>query len=137
MANYVQSNNSVSSSYQNFFLSKVPEGDDFIIFASEDYYYCVYGSYDNGNFNDSTLIRISRTYGSQGVVDYINESTTTVTIRYEYYSYSNIGIGTLVYSPGIYQNQLTHDSIQTVLLFIILLVTVGFNVIRKRWIDVN
>lgn len=137
MANYVQTNSSVSSAYQNFFLSHVPEGEDFIIFATDDYYYCVYGSYDNGTFNDSTLIRISRTYGSQGVVDYISESTTTVSVSYEYYTYSNVGIGTLVNSPGIYQNQLTHESIQTVLLFIILLVTVGFNVIRKRWIDVN
>lgn len=135
MANYVQTNNSVSAAYQNFFLSKVPEGKDYIIFSSEDYYNCVYGSYDGSRFNDSTLIRISRSYGSQGVVSYIDESSTSVSIGYEYYSYSNVGIGTLLTSPDVYNKQLIHDSIQTILLFTILLVTIGFNIIRKRWID--
>ena len=135
MANYTQSNSSVSSSYYNFFLSKVPEGEDYLIFSTDDYYYCVYGSYDGKRFNDSTLIRVSRTYGNQGVVSYIEEANTTVTIGYEYYSYSNIGVGTYINPPDVYNKQLIHNSLQTILLFTILLVTIGFNIIRKRWID--
>lgn len=135
MATYTQSNNSVSSSYYNFFLSKVPDGEDFIIFATEDNYICIYGNYDSGNkFEDTTVIKISRTYGNQGTVTYSDETTSNFSISYEYYIYSNIGVGTFISSPRVSTNALTHDVIQTSLLLTLLFCFIGFNVIKKRWI---
>lgn len=135
MATYTQSNNSVSSSYYNFFLSQVPDGEDFIIFATEDNYICIYGDYSSDSkFDDTTVIKISRTYGNQGTVTYSDETTSNFNISYEYYTYSNIGIGTYISSPRDSTYALTHDVIQTSLLFTLLLCFVGFNVIKKRWI---
>lgn len=136
MANYTQYNSSVGTAYQNFFLSKVPEGSDYVIFAMEDYYICIYGDHSSDtSFTDSTVIKISRTYGNQGEVTYVEESNTTYSISYEYYSYSNVGIGTYLVSPYVQQNNYLQSNLQTGILFILLLVSIGFNVIRKRWID--
>lgn len=134
MANYVQSNSSVSSSYQQFFLSKVPIGDDYIIFSTDDYYICVHGDYNGTAFSNSTLIKISRSYGNQGSVSYSTESSTTVTINYEYYSYSNIGTGTLLVSPQQSINNFESTNYIFISLFAFILLFVGFNVIKKRWI---
>lgn len=134
MANYVQSNNSVGSSYQQFFLSKVPIGDDYIIFATEDYYICVHGEYNGINFLNSTVIKISRTYGSQGSVTYTNEDSTTFSISYEYYSYSNIGTGTILSSPQDLNNSYQISNYTFVCVFVFVLLFLGFNVIKKRWI---
>lgn len=134
MANYVQSNNSVSSAYQQFFLSKVPIGDDYLIFSTEDYYICVHGDFTGTNFLNSSVIKISRNYGSQGSVTYSSEDSTTVTINYEYYSYSNIGTGTLLVSPQQSINNFESTNYIFISLFAFLLLFVGFNVIKKRWI---
>ena len=135
MASYTQTNNSVGSSYYNFFLSKVPDGEDYIIFAVDGYYICIYGDYSSGNtFTDSTVIKISRTQGSQGTVSYSEENTTTFNIGYEYYSYSNIGTGTYLASPRFAEYTANHSIIQTSLLFALVLIVIGFNVIKKRWI---
>lgn len=136
MANYVQTNASVGSTYQNFFLSKVPEGSDYVIFAMDDYYICIYGVHgSDSSFTDSTVIQISRSYGNQGEVTYIEEDNTTYSITYEYYSYSNVGVGTFLVSPYVEQHNYLHANLQTSLLFILVLVSIGFNVVRKRWID--
>lgn len=135
MAAYTQTQNSVSSSYYNFFLSKVPEGEDYIIFAVDGYYICIYGNYTSDNtFEDSTVIRISRSSGSQGIVSYHEEDTTTFTINYEYYSYSNIGTGTYLADPRATEYTKNFSMIHTSLLFALVLLFVGFNVIKKRWI---
>lgn len=135
MATYTQSNNSVSSSYYNFFLSKVPDGEDYIIFATENDYICIYGDYISGNkFDDTTVIKISRSYNNQGTVTYVDENTSNFNISYEYYTYSNIGYGTYISSPRVSTNALTHDVIQTSLLLTLLFCFIGFNVIKKRWI---
>lgn len=136
MANYTQYNGSVGSSYYNFFLSQVPHGEDYIIFRIEDYYICIYGEYQGNNtFKDSTVITISTGYNQQGIVSTVNESTTTYTISYEYYTYSNIGTGTILVSPQENINIARHETLQTSILFVLLLCFIGFNVIRKRWID--
>lgn len=134
MSNYTQSNNSVSSTYQQFFLSKVPVGEDYIIFAVDGYYMCVYGDYSDGKFNDSTIIRISRQTGSNGTVSYLNESSTTVDVNYEYYTYSNIGTGTLLVSPHQTNNQFNISNYTFICIFAFILLYLGFNVIKKRWI---
>lgn len=136
MANYTQTNSSVGSSYYNFFLSKVPQGSDYIIFRSDDYYICIYGDYQGNNtFKNSTVIRISTAYNQGGQVYYSNESTTTYSISYEYYSYSNVGTGTFLQDPR-YNMDTSHQlTMQTSILFILLLSFIGFNILRKRWID--
>ena len=134
MANYVQSNNSVGSSYQQFFLSKVPIGDDYIIFSTDEDYICVYGEYTGTNFLNSTVIKISRTYGSQGSVTYTNEDSTSFSISYEFYSYSNIGTGTILSSPQDLNNSYQVSNYIFVCLFVFVLMFLGFNVIKKRWI---
>ena len=136
MANYVQTNNSVGSSYYNFFLSQVPYGEDYIIFRTDNYYICIYGDYQGNNtFKNSTVISISTQYNQNYTITRSNESNTTYSINYEYYTYSNIGTGTLLVSPQETINVTRHETLQTSLLFVLLLVVIGFNVIRKRWID--
>lgn len=135
MASYTQTQNSVGTTYYNFFLSKVPEGEDYIIFTIDGYYICIYGDYDGENtFNDSTVIKISRTSGSPGVVTYSEEDSSSFTISYEYYSYSNIGTGTYLADPRVTEYTKNFDMIQTSLLLALLLCFIGFNVIKKRWI---
>lgn len=135
MASYTQTNNNVGSSYYNFFLSKVPDGEDYIIFAIDDYYICIYGEYkSNNSFSDSTVIKISRSYNNQGAVSYSQETTTNYTVNYEYYSYSNIGTGTYLSNPRYPEYTQNHNMINTSLLFALVLIVIGFNVIKKRWI---
>lgn len=135
MASYTQTNSNVGSSYYNFFLSKVPDGEDYIIFATDDYYICIYGEYQSNNsFSDSTVIKISRSYNNQGVVSYSQETTTNYTVNYEYYSYSNVGLGTYLANPRYPEYTQNHNMINTSLLFALVLIVIGFNVIKKRWI---
>lgn len=135
MATYSQYNGSVGSSYYNFFLSKVPADKDYIIFRIDDYYVCIYGDHVSGTtFEDTTVIKISTAYGSQGQVTYTSESSSSVNVIYEYYTYSNVGTGTLLVPPSVQLNgnQIEHYSFGV--LFVILLVILGFSIIKKRWI---
>lgn len=133
MATYTQSNNSVGSTYYNYFLSHVPVGKDYIIFSTSDDYVLVYGDYDGSQFTDSTVYTIQRSYNN-GTVDITNESTTTVNISYDYYTYSNIGHGTLLIQPDqtLNNNHIQHYTFTVLLVF--LMFFIGFNVIKKRWI---
>lgn len=136
MANYVQYNGNVGSSYYNFFLSQVPMGEDYIIFRTDNNYLCIYGKYEGNNtFKDSTVISISTTYNQQGEVTYTNEATTTYSLSYEYYTYSNVGVGTVLQDPRAYNDMPRQLTFQSSILFILLLCMIGFNILRKRWID--
>lgn len=134
MANYTQTNSNVSASYYNYFLSQVPVGKDYIIFATSDNYICVYGNYDNaGKWIDTTVLSILR-QNNQGVVSERNEATTTVDINYDYYTYSNVGYGTYLVSPIENHNNITVTHYTFTALLVLLLFYIGFNTIKKRWI---
>lgn len=118
MANYVQYNGNVGSSYYNYFLSQVPLGKDYIIFRTENNYLCIYGKFDGNNtFKDSTIITISTTYNQQGVVTFTNETTTTYSLSYEYYTYSNVGVGTILQDPRAYNEMPKQLTFQSSILF--------------------
>lgn len=133
MANYTQTNRNVSSSYYNFFLSQVPLGKDYIIFGDETYYYCVYGDYNGSLFNESTVLKIARTNNNGSVIT-SSEASTSVTITYEYYAYSNIGTGTYLIQPQAQNLMNTQINYIGSFVFILLIVTIGFSIIKKRWI---
>lgn len=133
MATYNQYQYSVGSTYQNYFLSQVPAGKDYIIFSTQYDYILVYGDFDGSKFNDSTVLSIARS-NNNGTVDRTEESSTTVNISYDYYSYSNIGNGTFLIRPEDQFNNILISHYSFTVLFILLLVTIGFNVIKKRWI---
>lgn len=134
MANYTQSNNSVGSTYRDYFLSHVPAGSDYIIFATDDYYTLVYGDYDGASFTDSTIMTISRSYNSGGSVNVSEEDSTNVSINYDYYCYSNIGRGTLLVSASDQLRSYDVFNYTFICIFAFMLLYLGFNVIKKRWI---
>lgn len=134
MATYTQSNSNVSSSYYNYFLSQIPIGKDYIICATDTDYICVYGDHVSGStFKDTTILSILRQY-NQGQVNETNESTTTVNINYDYYTYSNVGYGTYLVSPLETHNNITISHYTFTALIVLLLFYIGFNTIKKRWI---
>lgn len=133
MATYTQSQNSVGSSYYNYFLSQVPVGKDYIIFSTSDDYMCVYGDFEDGSFKDSTVISIARSY-NQGVVTVKSENSTTVNTSYDYYVYSNVGKGTLLISPHENLNNIQVQHFTCIAAVLILFIIIGFSVIKKRWI---
>lgn len=134
MANYTQTNTNVGSSYYNYFVSQLGLGDDYIIFATDDYYYCVSGDYANGRFTDSRIQRISRSYGSQGSVSEFTETNTTVNINYPYYSYSNVGVGTSIEIPARRELRTDMLTYMSILLTIFLVGAALFKVIKRRWV---
>lgn len=134
MATYTQTNSNVSSSYYNYFLSQIPVGKDYIIFATDTNYMCVYGDQTSGStFEDATVLSILR-QNNQGRVTETNESSTTVNISYDYYTYSNVGYGTYLVSPIETHNNITISHYTFTALLVLLLFFIGFNTIRKRWI---
>lgn len=132
MATYTQGQYTVGSNYYNYFLSQVPVGKDYIIFSTQSEYYLVYGDYDGNVFNDSTVLSIARS-NSGGVVDRTEETTTTVKITYDYYTYSNIGHGTFLVSPVETHNNIQISHYSFIVLLLLLFVTIGFSVVKKRW----
>lgn len=134
MASYSQGQYSVSSSYYNYFLSQVPEGKDYIIFSTSSDYICIYGDFDgNKSFDDSTVISIARS-NANGRVTFTDESSSTFTINYPYYAYSDVGVGTYLSRPQSNDRSLQQLTWINVILFVTLLVTIGFSIIKKRWI---
>lgn len=140
MATYVQDYRSVSSSYIQFFLSQF-RNQEYLIFADDDYYYCVTSKDDFSNTGkiwsttNATIYKILRnsSLGTTGTVSVTNEAQTSVTVNYPYYSYSNIGVGTVVTSPVDTMD--SYHSMQFVppLLFGVLIFLIISTFIQRRW----
>lgn len=140
MANYTQERVSVSNTYINYFLSQFT-GEDYLIFADDNYYYCVHSkdevtnSNNTWRFANAEIIKIVRnsTLGQSGTVSFSSESQTSVTVVYPYYSYSNIGVGTVVSSPLDIAYDYHSNHVVPSLLFALLLVVILSTFISKRW----
>lgn len=140
MASYIQDSRSVSSSYINFFLSQFRD-QEYLIFADDDYYYCVTSKEDFTNTGNewsttnATIYKILRnsSLGTTGTVTVTNENQTSVTVYYPYYTYSNIGCGTVVISPVDTMD--SNHAMQFVppLLFGVLIFLIISTFIQRRW----
>lgn len=140
MASYIQDNRNVSNTYIQFFLSQF-RGQDYLIFADDDYYYCVTSKDDftnTGNkwsVTNATVYKVLRnsSLGTTGTVSVTNENQTSVTVSYPYYTYSNIGLGTIVASPvdTIYSYHATQFVPH--LLFGVLIFLIISTFIQRRW----
>lgn len=140
MASYTQDYRSVSNTYIQYFLSQF-RGQDYLIFADDDYYYCVTSKEDftnTGNkwsVNNATVYKILRnsSLGTTGTVSVKNENQTSVTVSYPYYSYSNIGVGTVVASPVDTNNSYYANQFVPPLLFGVLIFLIISTFISRRW----
>lgn len=140
MASYIQDNRSVSSTYIQYFLSQF-RGQEYLIFADDDYYFCVTSKEEFTNIGNkwsttnATIYKILRnpSIGTSGSVSVTNEAQTSVTVVYPYYSYSNIGVGTVVSSPvdTNYSNYATE--FVPPLLFGVLIFLIISTFIQRRW----
>ena len=140
MASYVQEYRSVSSTYIQFFLSQFRD-QEYLIFADDDYYYCVTSKDEFTNTGNrwsttnATIYKILRnsSLGTTGSVSVTNETQTSVTVAYPYYIYSNIGVGTVVSSPV--DSMDSYHAMQFVppLLFGVLIFLIISTFIQRRW----
>lgn len=109
MANYNQTQTSVSATYRDYMLSNTDDSY-WLILGTDDYYVCV-SSDDKpvvtGTLNDcevtfgdsSTIQTITRgSYNTTSGIVSVSQDATTVKITYPYYTYSNIGVGTAYHS---------------------------------------
>lgn len=136
---YTQTNRGVSSSQLNLFTSYIPYGDEWIAFADETYYYCVYGKVNTNNrnqvsFTDSTVMKVARSYTTSQDLIITEEATTTVNVPFPINVSSNIGIGVLMSTRVEEYNYNQVATFGTGVLFTLLLVTIGLSIIRKRWL---
>lgn len=140
MASYTQDYRSVSNTYIQYFLSQFRD-QEYLIFADDDYYYCVTSKEDftnSGNkwsTTNATVYKILRNsnLGTTGTVSVTNETQTSVSVVYPYYSYSNIGVGTVVVSPV--DTNYSYHSTEFVppLLFGVLIFLIISTFIQRRW----
>lgn len=136
---YTQTNRSVGSSHLNLFTSNIPYGEEWISFADDTYYYCVYGNVDSNSsnqvkFEDSTVLKLVRSFTSSQDLIITHEDTTTINIPFPINISSNIGVGVLTTTRV---EEYSYNQVVTFgmgVLFTLLLVTVGLAIIRKRWL---
>lgn len=136
---YTQTNRSVGSSQLNLFTSNIPFGEEWIAFADDTYYYCVYGNLNINNsnqvsFTDSTVMKVVRSYTSSQELIISEEASTTVNVPFPINVSSNIGIGVLTSTRVEEYNYNQVVTFGTGVLFTLLLVTIGLSIIRKRWL---
>lgn len=139
MASYTQTNRSVSTSVLNLLTSNVPYGRDWIAFADDNYYYCVYGTNESitdnsAVFVDATIQMLPRSYTTSQTITVYSEESTSISLPFPINVQSNIGLGVLTQTrveEYSYNQVVTFGSS---VLFALLLVTIGLAVIRKRWL---
>lgn len=140
MASYTQDNRSVSNTYIQYFLSQFRD-QEYLIFADDDYYYCVTSKEDFTNSGNKWSTTNAKVYkilrnsnlGTTGTVSVANENQTSVTVYYPYYSYSNIGCGTVVVSPFDSMDSYHADRFVPPLLFGVLIFLIISTFIQRRW----
>ena len=140
MASYTQDYRSVSSTYIQYFLSQFRD-QEYLIFADDDYYYCVTSKEDFTNTGNkwsttnATIYKILRnsSLGTTGSVSVTNETQTSVTVHYPYYIYSNIGCGTVVTSPVDTMDSYHAMQFVPPLLFGVLIFLIISTFIQRRW----
>lgn len=140
MASYTQDYRSVSNTYIQYFLSQFRD-EDYLIFADDNYYYCVTSKEDFTNTGNkwsttnATLYKILRnsSLGESGTVSVTHENQTSVTVHYPFYSYSNIGVGTVVVSPYDTMDSYHADRFVPPLLFGVLIFLIISTFIQRRW----
>lgn len=140
MASYTQDYRSVSNTYIQYFLSQFRD-QEYLIFADDDYYYCVTSKEDftnTGNkwsVSNATVYKILRnsSLGTTGSVSVTNENQTSVTVYYPYYIYSNIGVGTVVVSPVDTMDSYNASRFVPPLLFGVLIFLIISTFIQRRW----
>lgn len=140
MASYTQDYRSVSSTYIQFFLSQFRD-QEYLIFADENYYYCVTSNDEFSNTGNkwsttnATVYKILRnsSLGESGTVTVETQTQTSVTVYYPYYSYSNIGVGTVVVSPYDTLDSYHADRFVPPLLLGVLIFLIISTFIQRRW----
>lgn len=140
MASYTQDYRSVSNTYIQFFLSQFRD-QEYLIFADDNYYYCVTSKEDFTNTGNkwsttnATVYKILRnsSLGESGTVTVANENQTSVIVSYPYYIYSNIGCGTLVVSPYDTMDSYHASRFVPPLLFGVLIFLIISTFIQRRW----
>lgn len=140
MASYTQDQRSVSSTYIQYFLSQFRD-QEYLIFADDDYYYCVTSKEDFTNTGNkwsttnATIYKILRnsSLGTSGTVSVTNENQTSVIVYYPYYIYSNIGCGTVVTSPVDTLDSYHAMQFVPPLLFGVLIFLIISTFIQRRW----
>lgn len=138
MAVYTQTRQSVSTTYFDFLSSQVDYGNEWVVFADADYYYLVEGELDSTDNVisgvDTTVYKLSRDYTHSNTLDVSRETSTTIKIVYPYYSYSNIGVGTVKVTASENYVNSQIPLYASVILTVTMLLTLGFNLIKKRWL---
>lgn len=140
MASYTQDYRSVSNTYIQFFLSQFRD-QEYLIFADDNYYYCVTSKEDFTNTGNkwsttnATVYKILRnsSLGESGTVTVANENQTSVIVSYPYYIYSNIGCGTLVVSPIDTMDSYHASRFVPPLLCGVLIFLIISTFIQRRW----
>lgn len=141
MASYSQSYYSVSSSYRQLFLSQLSADDYYLIFSTDSQYIMISSASrpdvtgDLYEFKNATVFTLSRNLssGSQNLLSRSEMDSASVSISYDIYTYSNVGVGTCEINPNLQISAMRSQTLMPGLTAVLILAVLVMMVFRRKW----